>query len=336
MLKDKWIEFRTANPKVRIRDAARTMKKSEAEIIAAFAGSCVLRLRDEFQLLVDRMPELGRVMVLTRNESCVHERKGVFGPLVRHGKNMGVVVGADIDLRLFFSQWAFAFAVMADEAAGFKDSIQVFDHQGVAVIKIYPEAGSDRKIFEQVIRDLAAPVQGAELTLLPLPPPVTYRDETVDVAAFRADWSQLKDTHDFYPMLQKHGVSRLHALRIAGEFARRVDNDVVQRLLYQASGGGWEIMIFVANHGNIQIHTGPARNIVVIPGWINVMDPDFNLHLRLDQISETWVVCKPTAYGNVHSLEVFDVNGEMIVQFFGKRKPGQAEGLFWREWIRGL
>jgi putative hemin transport protein len=336
MLKEKWIEFRAANPKVRIRDAARQMKTSEAEIIAAFSGSSVLRLQDEFQLLVDRMPELGRVMVLTRNESCVHERKGIFGPLVRHGKQMGVVVGADIDLRLFFRQWAFAFAVMSDEAAGFKESIQVFDQQGVAVVKIYPEAGSDRKAFERIMRDLAAPEQRTEIALLPAPAPVRYMDDFVDVAAFRADWSQLKDTHDFYPMLQKHGVSRLHALRIAGEFARRVNNDVVQQLLYQASGGDWEIMIFVANHGNIQIHTGPVKNVVVIPGWINVMDTDFNLHLRLDQIGETWMVCKPTADGNVHSVEVYDGNGEMIVQFFGKRKPGQAEGIHWREWIRGL
>lgn len=334
MLKDKWIEYRAANPKVRIRDAARQMNTTEAEIVASFAGGTVLRLKDEFQVLMDRMPELGRVMVLTRNESCVHERKGVFGPLVRHGESMGVVVGADIDLRLFFRQWAFAFAVGADEGAGFRESIQVFDHQGVAVLKVYPVDGS--KSFERIVSDLAAPVQGTDLALLPHPVPVKYLDDKVDVSAFREDWARMKDTHDFYPMLQSYQVSRLHALRIAGDFAKRVGNEVVEQLLHQASGEGWEIMIFVANHGNIQIHTGFVKNIVVIPGWINVMDADFNLHLRLDQISETWVVGKPTTDGDVHSVEVFDANGEMIVQFFGKRKPGQAEAKYWGDWIRGL
>jgi putative hemin transport protein len=336
MLKEKWVEFKAGHPKVRIRDAARQMETTEAEIIAAYAGSSVLRLKDDFQGLVERLPELGRVMVLTRNESCVHERKGVFETLVRHGKHMGVVVGADIDLRLFFRQWAVAFAVMADETAGFRESIQVFDHQGVAVMKVYPEAGSDKAAFERIVRELSAPEQPTSLVVQPPPAPVVYKDDVVDIGAFREDWGQLKDTHDFFPMLLKYGVSRLHALRIAGVFAKRVDNDVVVRLLQEASAGGWEIMVFVANHGNIQIHTGPVKNILAIPGWINVMDPDFNLHLRLDDIRETWVVCKPTVDGPVHSVEVFDATGELIVQFFGKRKPGQMEGLFWREWVKGL
>lgn len=336
MLKEKWVEFKTANPKIRIRDAARQMQTTEAEILASYAGSSVMVLRNEFQELVERLPALGKVMVLTRNESCVHERKGVFEPLVRHGKAMGVVVGADIDLRLFFRNWAFAFAVLADEAAGFKDSIQLFDFQGVAVMKVYLTEDSNKETFETIVRDFAAEAQAAGLDILPAPPAPVYKDEEVDVAAFRSDWAQLKDTHDFFPMLVKHKVSRLRALRIAGDFARRVNNGVVAELLERASAEGWEIMVFVANHGNIQIHTGPVKRILAIPGWINVMDPDFNLHLRLDHICETWMVCKPTVDGDVHSLEVFDAAGELIVQFFGKRKPGQPEGLFWRNWIKGL
>ncbi|HEY6901039.1 MAG TPA: ChuX/HutX family heme-like substrate-binding protein [Puia sp.] len=336
MLKEKWVEFKTTNPKIRIRDAAKELQTTEAEILAAYAGSSVLALRDDFQELVEQMPALGRVMVLTRNESCVHERKGVFEPLVRHGRAMGVVVGADIDLRLFFRNWAFAFAVMADDAAGFKDSIQVFDFQGTAVMKVFLTEDSDKDAFETLVRDFAVPVQPVGLDILPTPAVQVYKDGEVDVEAFRADWARLKDTHDFFPMLMKHQVSRLHALKIAGEFARRVDNSTVVQLLERASEDGWEIMVFVANHGNIQIHTGPVKRILAIPGWINVMDADFNLHLRLDHIAETWMVRKPTVDGDVHSLEVFDAAGELIVQFFGKRKPGQPEGLFWRDWIRNL
>lgn len=333
MLKEKWAEFRVTNPRVRIRDAARQLQTTEAEIVAAYTGSSVLRLRNEFQNLVERLPELGRVMVLTRNESCVHERKGVFEKLVRHGGHMGVVVGADIDLRLFFGQWGFAFAVLADEQAGFKDSIQIFDKQGVAILKVYPE---NKEAFGKLVRDFTASEQVGVLELAAAPAPVEYKDNAVDIPAFRSDWSQLKDTHDFYPMLVKHKVSRLHALRIAGDYAHSVDNGTVVKLLEDASVGGWEIMVFVANHGNIQIHTGMVKNIVAIPGWINVMDADFNLHLKLGDIAETWVVCKPTEDGDVHSLELFDEKGEMIVQFFGKRKPGQPEDVFWRNWIMGL
>lgn len=95
-------------------------------------------------------------------------------------------------------------------------------------------------------------------------------------------------------------------------------------------------MVFVGNHGNIQIHTGPVEKIVEIPGWINVMDPAFNLHLKLDDIVETWAVKKPGTDGVIHSLELYDATGELIVQFFGKRKPGVPELTEWTEFISGL
>ena len=335
-LKDQWISFRTAHPQVRIRDAAQQLQTTEAEILASFAGSSVLLLNKEFQNLLQRLPELDYVMVLTRNESCVQERKGVFEEIVVHGRHVGVVTGPDIDLRIFFQHWAFALAVFADEAAGFKDSLQIFDQQGVAVMKIFLQEHSDRSAFEKIVRDFSAELQSSALDILPAPAPPVYNDENVDITSFRTDWSELKDTHDFFPMLKRHNVSRLHAVRIAGDYAKKVSNDTVRQLLQRASADDWEIMIFVANHGNIQIHTGPVKKILLIPGWINVMDPAFNLHLKLPDIHETWMVRKPTVDGWVHSLELFDAKGEMIVQFFGKRKPGIPENKILRDWINRL
>jgi putative hemin transport protein len=64
--------------------------------------------------------------------------------------------------------------------------------------------------------------------------------------------------------------------------------------------------------------------------WVNVMDPDFNLHLRGDAIASAWIVKKPTTDGHVTSLELFDSDGETIALLFGKRKPGQPESEAWR------
>jgi putative hemin transport protein len=335
-LKDKWLAFHQENPRVRIRDAARQLGATEAEIVAAFAGSSVVRLDNNFQELWKQMPTLGYIMALTRNESCVHERKGAFETVNINNRHVGVVVGADIDLRMFFQRWAFGFALLDDEAAAFKKSIQIFDKQGTAVTKIFLQEKSDQEAFDNLVRQFRDPVQSDELVIAPPDPLPEYNDGQVDVAAFQKDWSELQDTHDFFPMLKKHHVSRLHALHIAGEFVRQVSNDSVKNLLQQASETNLEIMVFVANHGNIQIHTGPVKKIVEIPGWINVMDPQFNLHLKLDAITESWMVMKPTTDGPVHSLEVFDAQGNLIVQFFGKRKPGQPELPGWIELITGL
>lgn len=335
-LKDKWLQFRKENPRVRIRDAAQQLGTTEASILASFAGSSVLRLDKRFRELWECMPDLGFVMVLTRNEHCVHERKGVFGEVSVNSRHVGVVVGEDIDLRMLFHCWAFGFAVFDNEDAGFKQSIQVFDEQGTAIVKIFLQENSRHEAFDELIRAFQEPQQVQELELKALPAPHVYADGSEDGEAFREDWRALKDTHDFFPLLKKYNISRLHALHVAGDLARRVANTTVKELLETAAAQDMEIMVFVANHGNIQIHTGTVKKIVEIPGWINVMDPLFNLHLKLEPIAETWLVTKPTVDGPVHSIEVFDATGKLVVQFFGKRKPGFPELAAWTAFVESL
>lgn len=335
-IKDKWITFHKENPRVRIRDAAKQLHTTEAGILASFAGSSVIRFNTQFGELWKRLPQLGYVMVLTRNESCVHERKGVFEEVSVNSKHVGVVVGKDIDLRMLFHCWAFAFAVFENEEAGFKKSIQVFDHQGTAIIKIFLQPNSDETAFDHLVRDFQEGLQTTTLDILPAPNPPVYADEKADIPAFVQAWGELKDTHDFFPLLRKYNISRHYALEVAGEFARKVSNKSVKLLLEHAANTQMEIMVFVSNHGNIQIHTGPVNKIVEIPGWINVMDPAFNLHLKLDHIADSWAVKKPTTDGLVHSLEIFNAEGELIVQFFGKRKPGSPELPEWTRFINAL
>jgi len=95
-------------------------------------------------------------------------------------------------------------------------------------------------------------------------------------------------------------------------------------------------MIFVGNKGIIQIHTGEVHKTLWHQHWFNVMDPDFNLHLDTIKIAETWIVKKPTEDGIVTSVEVFNKEGEFIVQFFGERKPGIPELEGWRALVEGL
>ena len=91
-----------------------------------------------------------------------------------------------------------------------------------------------------------------------------------------------------------------------------------------------EIMIFVGNANCIQIHTGPVKRLVTTGPWFNVLDPDFNLHLREDLIHEAWLIRKPTRDGDVTSVELYDAKGETIAMLFGKRKPGLPEDKTWR------
>ncbi|WP_312196171.1 ChuX/HutX family heme-like substrate-binding protein, partial [Epilithonimonas vandammei] len=60
------------------------------------------------------------------------------------------------------------------------------------------------------------------------------------------------------------------------------------------------------------------------------------LHLDTTKIGETWITKKPTEDGEVTSVEVFNKDGEFIVQFFGKRKPGNPELQEWKDLVAGL
>lgn len=71
-------------------------------------------------------------------------------------------------------------------------------------------------------------------------------------------------------------------------------------------------------------------------GWFNVLDPEFNLHLRTTGIAQAWRVVKPTEDGDVTSIELLDADGDTIAQFFGARKPGQPERADWRDLVAGV
>jgi putative hemin transport protein len=101
-------------------------------------------------------------------------------------------------------------------------------------------------------------------------------------------------------------------------------------MLHHAVNGEIPIMCFVGNRGCIQIHSGPVKNIKPMGPWINVLDETFHLHVRTDHIREVWAVRKPTREGHVTSLEAYGADGEMIIQFFGKRHEGVDERADWR------
>ncbi|WP_343692991.1 ChuX/HutX family heme-like substrate-binding protein [Chitinophaga sp.] len=336
-LKDQWVAFRSQNPAIRIRDAAKQLEVSEGEIVAACTGSAVQHLKAAFQAFIEGMPALGKVMVLTRNEHCVIEKKGVFEQVDAIGRQVGTVLGKDIDLRMFFGRWQFGFAVADDVVTGFKRSFQFFDGQGHAIMKIYALDQTDIEAWDILAAEFVAEEQPLDIVVAPAPAATEYANDSVDKAAFLEGWAGLQDTHDFFPLLKKHKVSRTYALEIgAGKFTRKMSKECVKTLLEKAAASGLEIMAFVGNAGNIEIHTGKVEKIVEIPGWINVMDPDFNLHLKTDGIAQTWAVEKPGVDGVVTSVEVFDAAGEMIVQFFGKRKPGSPELEAWRTLVAAL
>ncbi|MEM1125016.1 MAG: ChuX/HutX family heme-like substrate-binding protein [Bacteroidota bacterium] len=337
-LRARWAAYRDEHPNTRIRNAAADLGVSEAELLATQVGDHVTRLDTRFEALLRGLEAIGPVMALTRNEACVHEKKGVYrGVEMIYAHDMGIVYAEDpdIDLRLFMNRWHHAFAVETpwDGARdGIRRSLQIFDADGTAVHKVFLIRKSDVAAYEALVAAHRVPDQAPGLTVEPYPAPEPETpDAEIDQVAFLQAWSTLKDTHDFFPLLRDHGVRRLQALRLAeGQFADRVEATSVRTMLQDAAAEGTPIMVFVGSPGCIQIHTGTVRKLKEYGPWYNVLDPGFNLHLHEGLIDSVWVVRKPTVDGDVNALEVFDAQGELIVQFFGERKPGRHELPAWQ------
>lgn len=331
-LKQRWEALKVDQPNLRIRNAAQTLGVSEAELLITKLKQGVTRLQPKFAEILTELESLGKVMALTRNDECVHERKGVYLNPDFSSPHGGLFVGEDIDLRIFLTHWASAFAVEEDG----KKSLQFFGKDGLAMHKIYLTKKSNEAAYYALVEKYKQEVQDPQLDLSEAPAKKEQKPESeIDVQGFQQTWKDLKDTHHFFGMLRKFEVTRLQALSLAPDmyYAHKLKNEVVPTLLEKAAESNLPIMAFVGNYGNIQIHTGPIKRVLWYNSWVNVMDPDFNLHLDTARINQVWVVRKPTEDGVVTAIEVFNETGEIIVQFFGKRKPGIPELENWRNLV---
>jgi putative hemin transport protein len=330
LLRERYAELKTENPKARIRNLAQQMSVSELELVAAHCGAIESTfLLEPAQDIFRELGLLGEVMALTRNAWAVHERHGKYED-IRAGKSMGIVLGPDIDLRMFFSHWKSTVAVND----GGRLSLQFFDKAGAAIHKVYCTDQTDMAQYEALVAKFKDPAPAwPEVT-----PHVPEPDQTVAQASgqLRTDWLAMKDTHEFHELLKRHNVSRLRALRDVGaDLAQAVPNDTAERMLQAVADRDIAMMCFVGNRGLIQIHSGPIKKLLRTGPWFNVLEPHFNLHLDTTAIDSTWIVNKPTEDGWVTSIECYAKNGEMIVQFFGARKPGVPELAAWRELLVG-
>lgn len=329
-LREAWDDLKVQQKGVRAREAAKSLGVSEAELIASLVGHGATNLRSEGAKIIKNVPDLGPVMALTRNDHAVHEKIGPYTNVSLDAAH-GLVLGEKIDLRIFPGQWRHSLALVEETKDGPRRSLQFFNGAGMAVHKIYQKPHTDIAAFDALIAAWAAPEQTSSLDIKL---PVKHDDplnEKVDVDALRESWLAMQDTHEFFGRLRKLKVGRLQAFRHAGEdLARPVGASSLSQVLEYARDESVPIMVFVGNPGCIQIHSGPLANLKRMGPWFNVLDPDFNLHLREDKIDSAWIVRKPTRDGDVNSLELFDKDGFCFAQLFGMRKPDIPELIPWR------
>jgi len=147
----------------------------------------------------------------------------------------------------------------------------------------------------------------------------------------------MTDTHQFMRLTSKLKMNRLGAYRIAGApHVRALNPGSITQMLEGIRDTQAEVMIFVGNHGCIEIHGGPIGTLKEVGPWQNVLDPGFNLHLMHGNVVELWAVNKPTKRGPAISVEGFDAKGEIVFQVFGRRTEEKDWYPLWQSIVDAL
>lgn len=349
-LAERWSTLRTEQPKLQIRDAARALGVSEAQLLATNIGKGVTRLQadgNQPREIMRAALDLGIVQAITRNENGVIETTGVASKFKQAGdkaeqadakqdpetqarqRNIaGGYLGGQIDLRFHFENWKYAFAV---EQAG-RDgkptrSLQFFDANGTAVHKIYLRNEPGVAVYDKLVATFRMPQQSAELNVLAVAPKAAEKpDAEIDVKEFQLAWKDMTDVHQFAQIMREFHLSREQALRLApAGVVERVAPEALRTLLENAAKDKVAIMVFLGNEGLTQIYSGKIEKTMAAGGFFNVLDPDFNLHIRDTALRSGWVVKR----GGVTSVEFFDKEGTQVVSFFGVRERGKPQPQAW-------
>jgi putative hemin transport protein len=356
-LAERWSALRAAQPTLQIRDAARTLQVSEAELLATNLGKGVVRLQDGANVpreIMRRALDLGRVMALTRNENGVIETTGTASRLKEETRQLatgdaaddaeraarmlniaGGYLGGAIDLRFQFPKWRHAFAVTQPGRDGaVSRSLQFFDASGNAIHKLYLKNDAGIPVFDQLVADFRAPAQDAALQVTaPAPTPAVTPDSEIDVKEFRLAWEEMDDVHQFNRIVSEFHLSREQALRLGpAGMVTKVTPRAVRALLEGAAKDKVAIMAFLGNPGVTEIYSGKVETAKEAGGWFNVLDPDFNLHLRDSAFRSGYVVRR----AGIVSVEFYDDQGELVVTFFGVRERGKPQPKGWVDLANGL
>ncbi|WP_121063729.1 hemin-degrading factor [Chachezhania antarctica] len=314
---------RAQSPNLRDRELAASLGLSEAQLLASDMGNGVTRIAAHPDRIIPQLTGLGQVMALTRNDSCVIEKDGIFDKY-HSGEHAAMVLTPELDMRFFPSHWVHAMAVEREVKDGVRRSIQVFDAAGTAVHKVFLRDGSNLDHWQKIVADLATGQADSWIDCEPRTPPSPPKSNPAKVEELRAEWLRMTDTHQFMRLTSKLRMNRLGAYHIAGApHVRQLDPACITPALEAIRDAGIEVMIFVGNHGCIEIHGGPIHTLKEMGPFQNVLDPGFNLHLMHGKVVELWAVNKPTKRGPAISVEGFDAEGGIVFQIFGRKSDAQ-------------
>lgn len=320
-------------------DWAQQLQVSEGDLQACRVGQEGVWPLQDIHAVLKRLPSLGRVLALTRNQGVVNEYKGCYpepklGERGQHSGGIFLDIGG-LDLRLFMEHWYWGCAIDEETSRGRRRCLQFFDKQGQAVHKTFELPESDTAAWDALFAELSAS-QSRELpTFTTVETP--RNQEPSSPLQLESEWRQMTDVHQFFSLIRRHRTTRFAAVQaVPKDLSRPVPLDALEQVVQSAAEIGMEVMFFVGSRGCVQIYTGKVSGFKPMKGWLNLFEANFTLHADPSKFAHAFVTRKPQSGGWVTSLEIFDSEGRILLQMYGRRDEGQPEQTAWTQLLNSL
>lgn len=333
-LGSQWAAWRTDHPYSGLRDDARDLGVSEAELLATGCGSTVTRLCGGWVELLRGLQELGPVAVQTESNGSLIEARGSAVVAGWSGRCGMVRVGVS-RLRVQLDHIYHCYAVTDAGGSGMLHFCDA-DGQRVLTIGQLPETMGER--WAQLVRRFASAEQHPWVRTAPVSAAGhMIPDSTVDVKALRAAWDGLRGPLDFTIMLQRFSISRAQAVRLAGESrAQAVAKSTFSVALRCASNAMVPLALSVESAGVTQVYTGLTRRVEASGGLLALIEPGFRLYVSEPRIKSAWLVRRPSEQGVLSSLQYFDADDQPVLRVAGNTTPGEPGLKRWERLVASL
>ena len=341
-----FVGVRQAQPTLGLKGWSRLLSCSEGELQASRLGQeAVQPLVDVFSLLY-QLAGLGEVELSSFNESGWARWTGRFAPpdlCLDCPGYLGLEFRADsLRLQLNLEQWYWGCAVENQpEGKALERSLEFFNQAGERFIKIKATESTSQQGWVRLLERFARSdvlIQPLFAALEPAQMPST----PVEVASFNQDWRLMQSSSQIPRLLKRYQASYLGGLQVLGvKFAREVSLDALEQLLTlthqlpaSPSKPQLEMRFFAA--GCMQVVSGTLQPPRLHAKDLCLAYDKGCIHLDPQQLEEAWVVRKPEGERWVTSLEIFDVQGQRVVQLQEHKDSSAPENLLIREIFAAL
>lgn len=340
LLAEQYQQLISADPRLRILEAARRLDVSELELLELCLGQDVVRLQADWKEFTAQLWKLEGGKASTRNDYVIQEWQTNYRKIFCAASPQSEgTCKEDADFHFSLKEWRYGYAVRTAVDERSLHSFQFFNKYGQSIHKVFLTSKSNPLAFHKLLEAYRANNQTNRIKPL-LKRQIRSRTPKFSIERkrlFQWEWLQLQAPSEFSTLLKKYKLKRQQAVQMAPNgYAFKVNKVGIKLFLNSLAGTNSPIRIFVGNTGCLQTYQGTIDSTQEAEAWFTARDLDFKLHVNMHGVAESWVVKYPTVQGVVTSLEVFSLEGKMILQCLPSTPTEATISERWRKAIEVL